>query len=270
MGRKKLFGIVALLSSLLIVPLVFSSGLVEVPELRLFESATFSSSTSSTPTVFVDPAKNITDYEDLPIGSTVTFNINISDVTNLFSWQINMSWNPSILNVSRIIAGDFLLQTTSGNKTAAYQLGFVINTTDNAKGYTAMAESILGDAPGISVSGGGRLCSIEFLIVGYGWTDLTIRLTGRLPTKLLNSTGNVVPLPTENVLNGWFDNRITGDANGNGIVTISDMGEISDHWTGPPPGVYPYAPYCDLNDDGRIGISDMGIVSDNWGREVPP
>ena len=272
MGRKKLLGIVALLSFLLFLPLVWSFGLVDVPQFPLFSTPMQVESGSSTPTVLVDPNKTVGDYlldPGFQIDDTFQVHVNISDVTVLFSWQINMSWDPSILNVTGITAGEFLLRTTSVNKTAAYQLGFAINATDNVEGYATMAESVLGDAPGIGVSGSGRLCSIEFLIVGYGWTELTISLTGGLPTTLLNSTGEVISFPPENVLNGWFDNRLRGDTNGDGMVTIADLGAVSDHWTGPPIGGYPYARYCDLDDDGRIGIADWGIVSDNWGRALP-
>ena len=271
MRRKRLLGIVALLSVLLVTPLAWSLGLIDVSQFPLFSTSTQMESGSSSPKVFVDPNKTVGDYlldPGFQIDDTFQVDVNISMVTDLFSWQINVTWDPSMLTVSEITEGEFLLRTASENKTAAYQLGYVINATDDVKGYTGMAESILGDVVGISDNG--TLVSIDFLIVGYGWTELTIRLTGNLATTLLNSTGQVISLPPENVLEGWFDNRITGDVNGDGTVTISDMGEVSDHWTGPPAGIYPYARYCDLNGDGKISISDMGMVSDNWGRELPP
>jgi hypothetical protein len=58
---------------------------------------------------------------------------------------------------------------------------------------------------------------------------------------------------------------IPGDADGNQIITISDMGEISDHWSSPP-GVKPYEAYADIDNSGFVTITDMGICSDHWGQ----
>jgi len=275
-GRNKLFVVVALLSAILIVSVVFSSGVIDISTFSLSSPASSGGEAAilSTPEVFVDPDPIVKDYVNDPgyqIGDTFEVHVNVTDATDLFAWQVNMSWNPSILNVSNIIAGEFLNVGAAPNYTSSSSapngLGFVINKTDNATGYTAMGESILG--ADIGVSGNGRLVTIEFQVVGYGYTNLTIiSAGGGLPTTLLNSTLNSVGFT---VVNGWFDNRITGDSDGNGFVTISDMGEVSDRWT-TPAGLLPYARFVDwdpVGGNGFITISDMGIVSDNWGRFKP-
>ena len=270
MGKKKILAVVALLSVLLVVPLAFSSGFISMNGYLFFsDTGTPSSSATSTPdfppTVSVDPVTVIDETLQSP-GSTFSVHVDVSGPENmdLFAWQINMSWNASILNVNKIIQGEFLNQTTSENKTSSYKLGFVINATDNDDGYTGMGESILGgDFPGIN--GSGRLVSIEFLVVGYGCTNLTISLTGDLRTMLLNSTGGEISLPPENVLNGYFRNKFTGDADGDGTVNVFDILKVKYHWyPGPPTGLGGYDRNVDIDDDGSINVFDILLVKANW------
>jgi len=61
---------------------------------------------------------------------------------------------------------------------------------------------------------------------------------------------------------------LTGDVNGDGIVDIFDIGAISAHWTGSPPGPLGYDSDFDLNDDTNIDIDDIGIVSSHWGQTL--
>jgi len=67
-----------------------------------------SPSSSSLPTVFVDPDTIISDYTLQPIGSSLAVNINVSEATDLFAWQVNMTWNSNVLNWTGGSKGDFL------------------------------------------------------------------------------------------------------------------------------------------------------------------
>jgi PKD repeat protein len=61
--------------------------------------------------------------------------------------------------------------------------------------------------------------------------------------------------------------RVRADVNGDGIVDIFDVDEVSAHWyPGPPEGPLGYDSQFDLNDDGNIDISDIEIVSAQWGE----
>jgi len=273
-GRKKLFILVALLSAILIISVVFSSGVVDVLRLSLGSSSTTGGEAAilSTPTVFVDPGTIIKDYENDPgyqIGDTFEVHVNITGAIDLFAWQVNMNWNPSILNVSDIIAGEFLNVGAAPNYTSSSAspngVGFVVNKTDNATGYTAMGESILGADTG--VSGDGRLVTIEFQVVGYGCSNLTLDVGGNLPTTLLNSTiiNGALSSMEFTKTNGYFKNKINGDANGDGAVNVLDVAKVNSFWS--PPG--PYSRCVDTNDDGAVNVLDVAMVNSNWGRNVP-
>jgi hypothetical protein len=293
---NKLIFLGALLSVMLIISVVFSSGVVDVLTLSP-ESSPESSplSSSSSPEVFVDPALIVKDYDldsGYQIGDTFNVSMNVTDFTgdlDLYAWQINMSWDPSMLNVSNIIAGEFLNRVTPPNYTtsspAPNGLGFVINVTDNATGYTAMGESILGGVP--AISGNGTLVTIEFLIVDYGWTYLNISVSGTLPTLLLNSTLGTVAYDRLSVpiflSDGYFRNVILGDNTDDSLVGTGppdgdvdefDLAIFADNYGGNY-GLPGYFHLCDLTDDSLVGTGppdgdvdefDLAIFADNYGR----
>jgi len=271
---NKLFILAALLSAILIVSVVFSSGVIDVLNLSLGSSPESSGAPeSSSAVIFMDPDPIIKDYENdlwYQIGNTTQIQLNITAATDLFAWQINVSWDPSILNLSNIIAGEFLDRVNPPNYTtsspAPNGLGFVINTTDNVAGYTAMGESILGGAP--AISGSGTLVTIEFLITGYGCGNLTISVGGTLPTTLLNSTLDSM---TFTKTNGFFKNELAGDSSGDGYVNSLDNGKINGHWApagGAPIWSLGYSRCVDNNDDGYINSLDDGVVNGNWQRNI--
>jgi len=124
----------------------------------------------------------------------------------------------------------------------------VINKTDNATGYTAIGESILGGTPLPGVNDNGTLVTIVFQIVDYGWTYLNISVSGTLPTLLLNSALGTIAYDRQLVpiflSDGYFRNVILGDLTDDSLVGV-----------GPP--------------DGDIDGFDFGIFSDNFGRNPP-
>ena len=267
---NKLSVIVALLSVILIVSVVFSSGAIDVLTLSLESPpATAGAPESSSPEVFVDPSATIKDYENDPgyqIGDTFQVHVNITDAINLFSWQINMSWNTLMFNLSNIIASEFLNRTNPTANTTSHELGYVINKADNVTGYTAPMESILGGDTG--VNGSGRLVTVEFLVTGYGCSNLTLSISGILPTTLLNST---IDSMTFTMTDGYFKNKLSGDCSGDGYVNSLDNGKVNGHWApagGAPEWSLGYNRCVDNNDDGYINSLDDGVVNGNWGRNI--
>jgi len=220
-GRKRIISVVLLLPVMLIVSGVLASGFVEGPLSNILSSTVVPLSPGTEVSVY--PRWVIKDYTLLPVNSKFVVHVNISDVTDLFAWQLNITWNKAILNASRIVTGGnftyILYQTTSVNKTASFKLNnWVINKTDYAKGQTSAADTILDNRPsatGVTNSSRNRMVSIEFKVVGYGKTALTISKTGTLATTLLNSARvSIVFTKTD----GYFDNRIPGDISGSAGV----------------------------------------------------
>lgn len=264
--RKRTLCLAVLLSLALAVLVAYNSRLFDITRLAFTSSTTPLNQTDSAATVFFDPNKIVKDYLLDPgyqVGDTFQVHINISAVTDLYTWNVNLTWNPAVLKFTRsLVYGDFLARTTS-----PYGTSRIVNTAkvNNETGTALIAESILGKYPGIS--GNGRLVTLEFLIVGYGWTDLTIGTAANFPTQLLDSAGNSMSFTTGDA---YFRNTLTSDVNADKIVNVIDAASVSAHWyPGPPIGPLGYGREADINQDGIVNILDGAMVSANWNRVAP-
>jgi len=294
MGNKKLLVLAGLLLALLIVPVFSILGVVDVSKFSLGSSLASSTvepaSPGPTPLVFVDPDMIVKDYDNDPgyqIGDPLQVHVNVSMYdTELFAWQVNVTWDTAMLNFTGLSYGDFLAQTGSPDGTSGSKVDIVDASNDT--GYASIAETILGEYPGINETG--RLVTLDFLILGYGWTYLNISVSGGvLPTILLDSTGGtitydrlLVPIfPSD----GYFRNVIPGDMTDDspgvlpdypdGDVDGFDLGEFADAY-GTSVGQPNYNHLGDLTDDspgvppdnpdGDVDGFDLGVFADNYGR----
>ncbi len=205
--------------------------------------------------IYVDPP-SIVDPTKSP-GSTFSVNISITDVSFLYSWQITIMYNWALLNVTGVTFGNFF----DGHPNIPQ---YSIN---NDEGWVMAGQTLIGFDD--YVSGSGWLFQIDFLVEAYGGTTLAFDLAGVFrPTFLLDYTLRDIPFTATDgyFRNGAFANG-PGDANGDGVVDIFDIGALSAHWyPGPPVGILGYDPAFDTNNDGSIDIFDIGIVSANWGN----
>jgi len=261
MRRKRIICAVALLLTLFIVSLNLSLGFLNVTELSLFSSVTPASSST---TVFVNPAKTLDETKQA--GSFVTVNVDVSAVTDLYAWQVKLNWNKTLLRLDEIILGELLARSTA--TTSSEELGFVINSTDNTVGVSMHAESLLAAVGGVSESGTARLVSIRFAVLAYGYTRLNFDATD---TILLNSTdppGNSI---TAEKVNGFFSNRILGDAGYDKTVDDIDLFYLSKAFlsTGGPPPSSNWDEKCDFNWDNYVDDLDLYSLSVNFLRSIP-
>ena len=118
------------------------------------------------------------------VGQLITVNISISNVDDLYGWQIRLEWNPQILNFSSVSEGDFLKK--HGQTFFSHKL--------NETGYLILDCTLVGDLPG--VSGSGTLATVEFYVKEAGASQL--RLT---ETVLVNSSEDLIP---HTIKNGQF------------------------------------------------------------------
>jgi hypothetical protein len=113
--------------------------------------------------VYLSPS--VVSADSLEIGDTFELNIQVDNVTNLWSWGLNLSWNPDVLEiVGDPIEGDFLKQ---GGSTL-----FIAAPTDNDYGNIPSLSCTLLSYSGIN--GSGLLATAEFRVVSSGTTDIDI------------------------------------------------------------------------------------------------
>ncbi len=156
------------------------------------------------PNVFVDPPE--TKDSGKVIGSTFTVKVNVSNVARswpedpeLFGWQINMTFNPAVVNTTTasIAEGPFLKQAG-----ATIPAGKTVN---NAGG-SLLVGYLLWPYPEHGASGNGTLCSITFKVKALERATLLGFVT--IATKLNSVESDIlVPIP-HTTEDGIFDNRI--------------------------------------------------------------
>lgn len=271
-GRTKLVSLATMLTILLAVSMVYASGVLDVSKSGLFGVLPTEEPASPGPTtLFVYPENTVNSA--LQSGSQFPIYVNIADVTDLYAWQINLTWNTyhstqpaytPVLTLDLIMPNEFLARSTA--QTSSEELdGIVINTTDNTIGYSGLAESLLTDVSGVTGLTG-RLVGFRFLVVGYGSCDFTISLTGSISTILLSSTGTSITISS--TTNGYFRNKYGGDVNGDKTVGSQDFSTLA----GAYGKSYPDPDYdreADFDMSGTIGSGDFSVLAGNYGTTFP-
>jgi hypothetical protein len=108
---------------------------------------------------------------------------NVSDVENLYAWQIVIAFNSSELEVEKV---------TSGNVVGtAYP--FFVNATDVGEGALLLGGSLFGSVPGKNISDSRRLATIVFgyFVDQYEDPEIIPRI-GWFETLLLDSEGSLI------------------------------------------------------------------------------
>jgi hypothetical protein len=149
---------------------------------------------------YADAVLSVQAPSTVPPGNTFVVGVNISGVTDLYSFQFDLSFNPAVLQVTNVLEGVFLL---SGGGTTFFVPGTIDNTAGNV---TFNADTLIGAIPG--VSGNGTLVLFDFTALAQGTSALTISnvILQDSTGALLNSTttgGSVtVPEPSSLMLLG--------------------------------------------------------------------
>lgn len=115
---------------------------------------------------WADPATvsfNPTTVGELSVSEQFTVDVVIADVSNLYGWQINVTFNPTVLNAVRVGEGPFL---KSVNKT------MMPKTIDNSRGFVLAAATFVPPYPSVGASGSGILANITFSVMSNGGSML--------------------------------------------------------------------------------------------------
>lgn len=141
----------------------------------------------------VQPA-SISDRELMP-GDTLTVDIYIQNVTDLYAYQFSLQYKPDVLTLVKISKGPFLSQ---GGVT-----WFFVNA-ERRCGYVIASETLQGAVPG--VNGSGVLTKILFRVNKKGKTylDLAFSRSTYMENMLLSSSLSDIGFSTEN---GQFSNE---------------------------------------------------------------
>jgi hypothetical protein len=151
---------------------------------------------ASAATILIEPASSTTS-----MGGAVNVAVGVTDVTDLYAYQFDLSFDPTVLSTTGASEGGFL---PSGGSTI-----FLPGTIDNALGTVTLTAGAL-EGPLSGVSGSGTLATVLFTGVGFGTSPVTLSNVVLLnsvggdiaPATIQNGSVAVVPEPTSVVLFG--------------------------------------------------------------------
>ncbi len=147
----------------------------------MFAAAIWKAWASPETTISIAPSE----VGDLPTGQTFTVDVVIADVSSLYGWQINVTFNPGILNADAVGEGPFL---KSVNETA-----WPKPVIDNTKGYIFASGLLMPPYPPAGATGGGTLANITFTVKSSGSSALHFDET----KTYLRSVIAGIPIPIE-------------------------------------------------------------------------
>jgi len=101
----------------------------------------------------------------VPPGQSFNVTIKVADVTNLYAWQFNLTFNPTVLNVVNATEGPFLKNVGSTF------WGFSQNDIHNAEGWVFVPCSFF-PLPEEGASGSGVLATVIFTVKADGLSSL--------------------------------------------------------------------------------------------------
>jgi len=98
-------------------------------------------------------------------GDSFNISVAVAMAIEVYAWSFNMSWDPTVLNVTEIYEGLFLKQ--NGTTSFASEIS-------QEEGYLYANCTLLGEPPEASVSGNGTLIIVTFMVEDKGATVLHI------------------------------------------------------------------------------------------------
>jgi len=115
------------------------------------------------------------------VGDTFDVDIDVSSISDLYAFQFDLAFNPSLVSAVSITEGVFL---PGGGTTF-----FIPGTIDNVGGtFTANADSLIGAISG--VTGSGILAQVEFTGIAPGTSGLSLQNITLLDSTLTDITAS--------------------------------------------------------------------------------
>ena len=180
--------------------------------------------------------------------------VNVSDVTMLYTWQFNLTFNPAVLQVVAVTEGPFLKQLTPPGTS------FLTPIIDNTVGWIQAGAALKNFVSG-GVNGSGELATVSFKAVAegnsfFGFDEET--------TKLRTWDGNVL-VPIEHTTASGFFQYLIGDANNDGDVNSADLVTFNLAY-GSTPDSTNWNTYCDFDRDNKVIVSDLYDLGKHYGQ----
>jgi PKD repeat protein len=178
-------------------------------------------------------------------GETFTAEVKIADVLSLYSWQVNMSYDPTVLQFENVTEGEFLKDQPEGTLPPYERV-------ENELGWVIFQWVTKGKYEG--VSGSGTLATVRFQVDAVTNGETVLNLTH--PSTFLLKW-NPPPVPA----GGSEFEDIPFEAE-NGFFTNLEVPPVADFSYSPSPPVINEAVTFDASDSSAV--SPLEIVGYEW------
>lgn len=195
---------------------------------------------ASLTTIYIQPP-SIED-PNLGPGKMFSFSVSIANVSNLFGYDFNMSYNTAILTCVGVLVGP------SGNMPSPMW------EMDDEQGNVWV--NVTYGAP-LTTDSPATLASLTFLVHGRGSSVFDL-----YHTNLVNSLGQQI---SHEVSNGYFVNGSPYDLNKDGHIDIVDVVIVATAF-GKKEGDPGWDPRADVNGDGVVDIFDLVLIGIHFGE----
>jgi hypothetical protein len=189
----------------------------------------------------------------IPVYQNFTIDVTISQVSDVYGWEINLTWNGTLLDPVDVSEGPFL---KTGGAT------FFTSQVNAIDGSMVADCTLVGTANG--VNGQGTLAAITFYVKNAG--ECPLHLSEAI---LVNSTEQSIQSQTAD---GYFtalsDVAIPGDLNGDFKVNLEDLVLLAQAY-GSKPRDPNWNPNADIDNSGAVGLSDLAILALHYGQHYP-
>ena len=168
-------------AKILIMLTLFSISIISCPSIVMSQSTK----------LYIDPPV----LAGLEIGNVFKVNITVSNVTDLYAWQVTLSYRGDILNTTKIEEGPFLLTHPDAYQTYFITPVFTDSYNNTVQGVIITGSTLVGVKGG--VNGTGVLATITFNVKAEGSSPLVLT-----DTKLVDSLEPFGKLIPHMVVNG--------------------------------------------------------------------
>jgi len=165
---------------------------------------------ASTTTTLLPPATTILEFYPLngtsfftnltKVGDIITLNVTVENIVNLNNWQINVTWDPTFLNLTSPLFGVVLPPDHVFADAIAHGRSIQVASNTGDLGTLIFGATYIGDQ--YTFNGTGRLCQIKFQIMRYPEpsTSSFMNFTAKYSdTFLVDWLGSTIPMTLENI-----------------------------------------------------------------------
>ena len=183
------------------------------------------------------------------IGQTFTVKLHVDNVTNLWSWKVQVTWNPAYLSMTTDpIEGSFL---NSANGTLFLWTPYA----HTAGALNEVSDTSLGS---LGQTGSGDLATFTFTIIANSTTTINIA------SAVMQDFNNPIAFTA---VGATLGNKLIGDINGDGKVSLADLVILALAY-GSTPGSPNWTPYADFNGDGKVNLADLVLLALHYGQHL--